>query len=69
MSLVAEESKTGGPAAVDRALKKNTNAAGKGYDVDARAIAKVMVRHYGDEAEAILKRTAAFLEEARRPKR
>jgi hypothetical protein len=60
---------SGGVSAVDRALRKNADAVGKGYDLDARAIAKVLVRHYGDEAEAILKRTMAFLDEARRAKR
>lgn len=68
MTYVAE---TGAPAAVDRALRKNADEAGarKGYDLDARAIARVMVRHYGDEAEAVLKRVAMFLDEARRAKR
>lgn len=41
----------------------------KGYDVDARDIAKVLVRHYGDEAEAVLERARAFLDEVRRAKR
>jgi len=56
-------------AALDRALKKTTPEVGKGYDLDARAIAKVLVRHYGDEAEAVLKRAKEFLDEARRVKR
>ena len=58
-------------AAVDRQLRKNTTtmALSKSYDPDARAIAKVMVRHYGDEAEALLKRAVQFLDEARRTKR
>jgi hypothetical protein len=60
---------TGGPLAVDRVLRKNADAAGKGYDLDARAIAKVLVRHYGDEAEIILKRVGLFIDEARREKR
>lgn len=62
---------SGAPAAVDRALKRTTDAAAakKGYDVDARAIATVLVRHYGDEAEAVLARVKPFLEEARRVKR
>jgi len=61
----------GAAAAVDRALRKNAPAAStrKGYDLDAEAIAKVLVRHYGDEAEAVLKRAAQFLDEARRAKR
>lgn len=56
-------------AAVDRALRKNADAVGRGYDLDARAIAKVLVRHYGDEAEAVLARAEAFLDEARKAKR
>ena len=55
--------------AIDRKLHATADAAGKGYDLDARAIAKVLVRHYGDEAEIILKRVAQFLDEARREKR
>lgn len=57
--------------AIDRALRKNTEKASssKGYDLDAEAIAKVLVRHYGDEVEAVLKRVVHFLDEARRPKR
>jgi hypothetical protein len=57
---------------VDRALRKNADAAGsrKGYDLDAEAIARVLVRHYGDEAEAVLKRAIQLLDdEARRTKR
>lgn len=56
-------------AAIDRVLRKNADAAGsrKGYDLDAQAIVKVLVRHYGDEAEAVLKRALVLLgEEARR---
>lgn len=56
----------GGPAAIDRVLKKNADRAGNGYDVDAEAIAKVLVRHFGDEAEAVLERTKAFLDSVRR---
>jgi nitrogenase molybdenum-iron protein alpha/beta subunit len=63
------EAPAAGPSAVDRALRKNSDAAGKGYDIDARAIAKALVKHYGDEAEAVLKRAAQFLDEARRAKR
>lgn len=55
--------------AIDRALRKNADEAGKGYDLDARAIARVLVRHYGDEAEAVLARAEKFLDEARRTKR
>lgn len=55
--------------AIDRKLHATAPAAGKGYDLDALAIAKVLVRHYGDEAEAVLKRVAMFLDEARRAKR
>jgi len=58
-------------AAIDRALRKNAPEAStrKGYDVDASAIARVLVRHYGDEAEAVLKRAAQFIDEVRRTKR
>ena len=44
-------------------------AKARSYDPDAHAIAKVLVRHYGDEAEAVLKRAIAFLDEAQRAKR
>jgi hypothetical protein len=60
---------TGTPAAVDRALKKNSRDDMRGYDTDAHAIAKVLVRHYGDEADAVLKRTLELLGDARRTKR
>ena len=58
-------------AAVDRKLKKNTEAmaSARNYDTDALAIAKVLDRHYGDEAEAVLARAIEFLDEARRTKR
>lgn len=67
----SEAPRTGAPAAVDRALRKNTEAASsrKGYDLDAQAIAKVLVRHYGDEAEAVLKRAVEWLPAAQRTKR
>ena len=57
--------------AIDRVLKKNADAAGsrQGYDLDAEAIAKVLVRHYGDEAEAVLKRAVEWLPAAQRTKR
>lgn len=55
--------------AINRKLHATSSTAGKGYDVDARAIAAVMVRHYGDEAEAVLKRAAVFLDDARKAKR
>jgi hypothetical protein len=57
--------------AIDRVLKKNADAAGsrKGYDLDAEAIAKVLVRHYGDEAEAVLKRAMEWIPAAQRTKR
>lgn len=58
-----------GPSAVDRALRKNSGVVVKNYDPDALAIARVLVRHYGDEAESVLKRVGAFLDEARRAKR
>lgn len=60
---------TGTPAAVDRTLKKNSRDDMRGYDTDAQAIAKVLVRHYGDEADAVLKRAIELLGEARRTKR
>jgi len=52
--------------AVDRALKK---VAEPSYENDAQAIAKVMVRHYGDEADAVVKRVLERLPEARKEKR
>jgi hypothetical protein len=55
--------------AIDRALRKNTEAAGKNYDLDAETIARVLVRHYGDEAEAVLARAVEFLPAVRRTKR
>ena len=55
--------------ALDRKLHATSNETAKGYDLDARAIAKVLVRHFGDEAEAVLKRAAQFLDEARKAKR
>jgi hypothetical protein len=57
--------------ALDRALKKNTDKvpAKKGYDLDAESIAKVLVRHYGDEAEAVLARAVEWLPAVRRAKR
>ena len=58
-----------GPSAVDRALRKNSGVVVKNYDLDAEAIARVLVRHYGDEAEAVLKRVPMFLDRARRAKR
>jgi hypothetical protein len=53
--------------AVDKALRKN--AASANYDLDAQAIAKVLVRHYGDEADAVLARVAQLLDDARKAKR
>jgi hypothetical protein len=44
---------------VDNALKKNAAAAS--YDADALEIARVLVRHYGDEAEAVLDRIPSHL--------
>jgi len=38
--------------AIDRALRKNAAAAS--YATDAKDIARVLVRHYGDEAEAVI---------------
>lgn len=57
----------GGAAAVDRALRKNTPSAS--YQSDAEAIAKVMVRHYGDEAEAVLALAIKTLPVVRKAKR
>jgi len=45
--------------AVDKALRKNAAAAS--YDTDAREIARVLVRHYGDEAEAVLDRVPSHI--------
>lgn len=59
----------GAPAALDRKLRSTADEAGKSYDPDARAIAAVLVRHYGDESEAVLKRAAQFLDDARKGKR
>jgi hypothetical protein len=56
-------SPTGASQAVDRALKKNEAAAG--YDSDAMEIARVLVRHYGDEAEAVVDRLSSCLVHAR----
>lgn len=53
-------------SAVDRALKKIEEPS---YENDAQAIAKVMVRHYGDEAEAVVKRVLERLPGARKEKR
>jgi hypothetical protein len=57
--------------AIDRKLNKTSaeDSTRKGYDFDALAIARVLVRHYGDEAEAVLEKAAQFLDEARRAKR
>ncbi len=60
---------SGTSAALDRALRKTADKPCASYDLDARAIARVLVRHYGDEAEAVLERAAEFLDEARRTKR
>ena len=56
---------------LDRTLRKTAGQAGKTYDQDAWAIARVLVRHYGDEAEAVLKLilAAGMLEDERRVKR
>ena len=68
-SGVDPEERTGAPAAVDRALKKTSGVELKSYDVDAHAIARVLIRHYGDEADAVLKRTLALIGDAQRAKR
>lgn len=60
----------GGPAAVDRALRKTAgDDTVRGYDGDAEAIAKVLVRHYGDEADAVLRRVLERLGDVGRVKR
>jgi hypothetical protein len=56
-------------AKIDRKLRSTADEASKSYDPDARAIAAVMVKHYGDESEAVLKRAALFLDDARKAKR
>lgn len=53
--------------AIDRALRKNAPEAS--YDKDAEAIAKALVRHYGDESEAVLARVLEWLPAVRRTKR
>jgi hypothetical protein len=63
------EEKTGGPAAVDRALKKNARDDAKSYEPDAQAIAKVLVRHYGDEADAVMRLALERLSDVRKTKR
>ncbi len=56
---------------IDRTLRKNAPEASArvGYDLDAEAIARVLVRHYGDEADAVLKQALARLADVRRTKR
>lgn len=56
---------------IDRKLRQNAPQASarKGYDVDAQAIAKVLVKHYGDEADSVLRATMERLEDVRREKR
>lgn len=54
--------------AIDRALRKLAEAP-KTYDIDAEAIAKVLVKHYGDEAEDVLGRAIEWLPVVRRTKR
>ena len=56
---------------IDRTLRKNAPEASTrvGYDLDAEAIARVLVRHYGDEADAVLKQALARLADVRRAKR
>lgn len=56
---------------IDRTLRKNAPEASTrvGYDLDAQAIARVLVRHYGDEADAVLKQALARLADVRRTKR
>lgn len=48
--------------AVDRALKKNEgNAEVSSYDEDALLVAKVLTRHFGDEALAFFDRVWKFI--------
>jgi len=54
--------------AVDRALKGTADASSS-YDTDARAVARVLLRHYGDEAEAVVDRLPTFLDHARLERR
>jgi len=53
--------------AVDRILKA-TACVSASYDTDARAVARVLVRHFGDEAEAIVDRLPTFIEHVRHEK-
>lgn len=58
-----ESSKAAG--GIDRALKKTAGETMTSYDADARAIARVLSRHYGDEAQAVLDRARHFLDGGR----
>ena len=62
----AEEA-SGAAGAVDRALKKNSDSAS--YETDARSIAKILDRHYGDEADSVLSLVTDLLREVRKAKR
>lgn len=64
MSAAKGAERSGAAAAVDRALKKNASDTMASYDGDAEAIARVLSRHYGDEAGAVLDRARHFLDVA-----
>jgi hypothetical protein len=52
-----------GAEAIDRALKKTASDTMTSYDGDAQAIARVLSRHYGDEALAVLDRARHYIED------
>lgn len=62
MSAAKGGERSGAAAAVDRALKKTASDTMASYDGDAEAIARVLSRHYGDEAGAVLDRARHFLD-------
>lgn len=62
-----KEETAGAAGGIDRALKKNADSAS--YEADALSIARVMSRHYGDEAAHVLKMTIDKLEDERKAKR
>lgn len=66
-SCLVERRRKKAEKATERALKKNTPLAS--YEADARSLAKILVRHWGDEAETVLSMTKDFLDEVRKVKR
>jgi hypothetical protein len=58
---------SGTAGAVDRDLKKNADSAS--YETDARSIAKILDRHYGDEADSVLSLVADLLRKVKKEKR